>query len=799
MGRVSFCYFAILIPFICTFITLRFTLGTSFSNNGRSYGPTDTKLIPFSKTFCQSLSLQTNFNGSNEYNISFFMLSHQPQLFGQRSFSILERIFAEVEQHYLVFMLSGSNVTASACFLDGAPIVPSTYIYIVKGTHGYSGGYLDSKSKSIVADSYISYDCHINRKPLSYSVDDDNFYYLIFQTNEIGDKPLLHLEVSMSFYQTHYAVYDDPIISSCTLLSSNLGSKCSLPVPLAPESYVLLSIDPVSSDVEKLDEIPLETYCEPRLWVYILPSVLFTCVFFITVSYCCGIKRSNTFKSLMCCYWVRKKIAGKVLFCFLFISVLIIINIFLHYTKGVSFTNSGQSYSPIDSRLIPFSNIFCQSLSLQINYNGSNDYSISFLMLPSHPQLSENERFFISEEVLAEVEQHYLLYLHSGSEVTASACFINSFSIVPFTSLYIIQGVDGYNGGYRKEDIKNVVAQSDIFRDCSQGNASSVHYSVKEDDFYYVILHSSKHGTVPVLHVKLEMSLDLTHYGLNYYDDTIIESCSLSTLGKKSKCSLHVPLRTSTYALLTIHPASSDLNMLDKISLKTSCEQRYWVYIVPSILLTLALALISGLIFAYDRTDTAKLKEATAQEFAEIKDKFEKDWAKGSPQEAKAVFVIKNKLIKQWRFQIYRLSLCQYKEIESYYHGTKITCDIITNKQLCKDVECGACRISEFGFMPIRIGSNLRWRRFGKGFYLAPNSSKSNDYSGRLGAYGCNAILLCDVCPGKKYKLKKSNDTLNGPPEGFHSIYGEAGEDLNYDEIVLSKSAAILPRYIILY
>ena len=42
---------------------------------------------------------------------------------------------------------------------------------------------------------------------------------------------------------------------------------------------------------------------------------------------------------------------------------------------------------------------------------------------------------------------------------------------------------------------------------------------------------------------------------------------------------------------------------------------------------------------------------------------------------------------------------------------------------------------------------------------------------------------------------------MDGPPkgQGYGCIYGQAGEDLNFEEIVLQNSEAILPRYIIVY
>ena len=54
-------------------------------------------------------------------------------------------------------------------------------------------------------------------------------------------------------------------------------------------------------------------------------------------------------------------------------------------------------------------------------------------------------------------------------------------------------------------------------------------------------------------------------------------------------------------------------------------------------------------------------------------------------------------------------------------------------------------------------------------------------------------MLLCDVFPGRKYPLINTNQNLTGPPQGYDSIDGQVGGDLNYPEIVLQSPDAVLP------
>ena len=135
--------------------------------------------------------------------------------------------------------------------------------------------------------------------------------------------------------------------------------------------------------------------------------------------------------------------------------------------------------------------------------------------------------------------------------------------------------------------------------------------------------------------------------------------------------------------------------------------------------------------------------------------------------------------------------------MEKYFHGTVLSCNLVHHSTLCKDTNCGICGISQIGFDPRRIRSNIDFQRFGHGFYLAPNSSKCHEYT--QGTTGYWALLLCDVCPGIKYECKRGDAAMTKPPSGYDCVYGRTGGDLNYEEITLFNPDAILPKYIISY
>lgn len=188
---------------------------------------------------------------------------------------------------------------------------------------------------------------------------------------------------------------------------------------------------------------------------------------------------------------------------------------------------------------------------------------------------------------------------------------------------------------------------------------------------------------------------------------------------------------------------------------------------------------------------------------AEVLKKFRQKWKKGNCPSITSVFAVTNKYLQQ-RWDGYRHTLeLQNKSStsEEHFHGTRLDCDITTSQKLCCKGSCGICGISCAGMKTECIRKDTHhFQRFGSGFYLAPDSSKCHHYTDS-NSQGYHAMLLCDVLPGKKYCLTTNRRELTGPPPGYDSVYGQAGSasSLNYPEIVLYTSRAVMPRYIIVY
>ena len=179
---------------------------------------------------------------------------------------------------------------------------------------------------------------------------------------------------------------------------------------------------------------------------------------------------------------------------------------------------------------------------------------------------------------------------------------------------------------------------------------------------------------------------------------------------------------------------------------------------------------------------------------------FRATWKKGTAPKISFIYSITNVFLQQkWESYKQELRRKGHDQVcEEYYHGTEIACDIVNSKQLCSAGNCGVCGIASAGMDQNHIRKDS-FQRFGHGFYLAPDSSKCHAYSTNTNGHKYRAMLLCNVLPGEKHLLSKGIQRLARPPQGCDSVYGVVGPELNYPELVVYNSHAVLPTHIIGY
>lgn len=195
--------------------------------------------------------------------------------------------------------------------------------------------------------------------------------------------------------------------------------------------------------------------------------------------------------------------------------------------------------------------------------------------------------------------------------------------------------------------------------------------------------------------------------------------------------------------------------------------------------------------------------DSRKSEYKQAYDQFMSSWVKNPPPpDPVAIYAISNKTVfDNFKSYVKRQKKNHSDSTTSYnFHGTSLLCNLLQTNKLCSTTECGICGISRLGFSQDLIGTNIpRFMRFGKGFYLAPNSSKCHDYTRGDDEYGVRAQLLCSVASGTKFTTEKNRECLVKPPRDCDSVHGVRGSELNYEEIVVYDGDAVLPEFIIVY
>jgi hypothetical protein len=115
--------------------------------------------------------------------------------------------------------------------------------------------------------------------------------------------------------------------------------------------------------------------------------------------------------------------------------------------------------------------------------------------------------------------------------------------------------------------------------------------------------------------------------------------------------------------------------------------------------------------------------------------------------------------------------------------------------------------IADAGFLKsFQTSAAGEWQRMGNGFYFALHASKSHDYPPeemrqRPEGEQTRSMLLCKVAKGNVYQTQQNMAHLTAPPDGFHSVHGQAteGGPMNFDELVVYDEAAILPWALVTY
>ncbi|KAL4075066.1 hypothetical protein V8B97DRAFT_1949297 [Scleroderma yunnanense] len=198
--------------------------------------------------------------------------------------------------------------------------------------------------------------------------------------------------------------------------------------------------------------------------------------------------------------------------------------------------------------------------------------------------------------------------------------------------------------------------------------------------------------------------------------------------------------------------------------------------------------------------------------FSEVERLFIKGWRHGKKDKPEVHFIFKvlwtEALLES--YLAYRASVQRTVKAKDkrgnerlLFHGTNRACllgETGNNVLLCSLRDCSLCSILRTSFDVTKCGSKNAFKRFGHGIYTTSCSSKADDYTTNISKEATLRVALVSrVVVGIPYKRYRNATDLVSPPNGYHSIAGEIGWDLNYEETVTYHNDTIRPAYLVVY
>ena len=250
----------IFIVVICS-LSIRYSGGQKGSEN--DYAPGDTRIVSYNPTFCQGLTLKD----TSPTGATLYLLKEKPALTGRDNFTIARQytIDTEYEYHLYYYLYPGSNISGTMCRITGA----TSKFYLIKGTKNFDRWSDDGRSSHALQYFDINAPCGSNRT-FAYSVTSEDQYYLVFYNPSYTTSSVV--SATLTFNRALYQITNqNDIVNSCEA-DGESPSTCMLDIPLQ-SSYTALII--VNSSTVDIDEnIPIDTSCGSRVWMYVVITVV---------------------------------------------------------------------------------------------------------------------------------------------------------------------------------------------------------------------------------------------------------------------------------------------------------------------------------------------------------------------------------------------------------------------------------------------------------------------------------------------------------------------------------------------
>ena len=267
-----------LIGLVGVLVTLSFCIHQGyFSSNNEDvvYGPGDSQKVEFSALFCEELVPDSN-NYSYSRNLeasTLYLLDKDPELSGETNITFQDEflIFDKIKQLNFHFFPK-SLITFEAC-IDNNTYSSVGDFYLVKGRSIYDDWYNSGEKSppSSIASLQVREFCSQGKQNFKYQVTEEDQYYFLFINDKQIYPQITAMVVSYDIKRVIYDVDQNAIKNSCTFTGT---SRCSLNVPLqSSASAVLMYGTPIDWENE-WENNSISVNCSPRIWLYVLISVI---------------------------------------------------------------------------------------------------------------------------------------------------------------------------------------------------------------------------------------------------------------------------------------------------------------------------------------------------------------------------------------------------------------------------------------------------------------------------------------------------------------------------------------------
>ena len=265
---------------------------------------------------------------------------------------------------------------------------------------------------------------------------------------------------------------------------------------------------------------------------------------------------------------------------FILITFIIVLSVSLSIRYNDYDTDSDTAFAPGDTRILSYSSVFCDGLTM------SGDDSATLYLLRSTPPLSGPSRNFSATFETynpADSYKYLYYYLHPGSKMEMTYCLSGTTGSLTFA---LIKGKSNFHSWEDDGDGSHTLTRFTVNNDCSSGPPQSFSYVFTSGDTYYFVFDNLQLSPV---NLDATLALNRTEYLPN--EVSIYDSCSIFY---NDECSVSVPYQSGYVALLEVN-SEDTVGFDSNLHYAWSCNPRVWIYVLI-VLLPLLFVFITTLV-----------------------------------------------------------------------------------------------------------------------------------------------------------------------------------------------------------